>query len=106
VRQKKGKVQAAKIAKKLIQMSVDTAGNDIQLAKKQAEEARKLLLRFNIRLDWRLRRFYCHGCKALIVPGVNARVRLAGGSRKILVVTCSECGHVNRKVLKNQGSLK
>lgn len=54
------------------------------------------MLRYNVRFAWNLRRFYCHGCKQLIVPGVNATVRLA---RRTVLTTCASCGHVNRKKL-------
>jgi RNase P subunit RPR2 len=59
------------------------------------------MLRFNVRLDYSLKRFICHGCKKLLIPGRNARVRLARGTKKtkVLRVTCLECGHVNRKLL-------
>ena len=50
-------------------MAVATAPTDIDLAKAQASLARKVMLKFNVRYDWRLRRFFCHGCKGLIVPG-------------------------------------
>ena len=54
------------------------------------------MLKYNIRFGWDLKRFYCHGCKQLIVPGVNARVRVAGG---MVLTTCASCGRVNRKSL-------
>ena len=40
--------------------------------------------------------FFCHGCKELMVPGVNARVRLA---KSMILTTCASCGRVNRKSL-------
>lgn len=83
-------------ARKLIQLSASTAHEDLDLAKRQAALARKLMLRYNVRFGWDLRRFYCHGCKQLMVPGVNARVRLAKG---LVLTTCANCGRVNRKSL-------
>jgi RNase P subunit RPR2 len=79
-----------------VELAVSTAHEDLDLAKQQAGLARKLMLRYNIRFDWSLRRFYCHGCKGLIVPGVNAHVRVAKGT---ILTTCSDCGRVNRKTL-------
>jgi RNase P subunit RPR2 len=76
----------------------ETALLDPELARQQASTARRIILKFNLRLDWRLKRFFCHGCKALIFPGLNARVRI--GPRKMLLVTCTDCGHVNRKSLR------
>lgn len=83
-------------AKALLELAASTAPGDLDLAKQQAALARRLMLRYNIRFGWDLKRFYCHGCKELMVPGVNARVRLAGG---MVLTTCANCGRVNRKSL-------
>jgi len=98
-RKRRPKAEAGEVAEQLLEKAVSTAGRDLRLAREQAELARRVMLKFNVRLDWSRKRFYCHGCKRLIVPGVNARVRLAGGGQKVLRLTCLECGHVNRKVI-------
>ena len=82
-----------------MRIAVAKSASDADVARKQEELARRVMLRFNVRLDYSLRRFICHGCKRLIVPGLNARVRLSGGKARVLRVTCLECGHVNRKFL-------
>ncbi len=92
------KEEAANIARELLQTAIDTAKTDLRIAKKQASLARKILMRFNIRLGYQWSRFICHGCKELIVPGVNARVRL-NREKKSVIITCLSCGHVNRKIL-------
>jgi RNase P subunit RPR2 len=89
-------MHATVAARTLLQLSVFTAYDDLELAKRQAALARKLMLRYNIRFGWHLRRFFCHGCKGLMVPGVNARVRLA---KSMILTTCANCGRVNRKSL-------
>ena len=88
-----------RIAESLIERSSVTALHDRDLAREQAALARSIALKFNLRFDWRLKRFYCHGCKELIVPGINARVRMGQG--RALLTTCSECGYVNRKILNS-----
>src|SRR5580700_4823422 len=95
-KKREAKQHATLAARTLIELSATTAHGDLELAKKQAALARRLMLRYNVRFGWPLRRFYCHGCKELMVPGVNARVRLAGG---MVLTTCANCGHVNRKSL-------
>jgi RNase P subunit RPR2 len=90
-------MHATSAARTLLQLSVFTSYDDLGLAKRQAALARKLMLRYNIRFGWNLRRFFCHGCKELMVPGVNARVRLAKG---MILTTCASCGRVNRKTVK------
>jgi RNase P subunit RPR2 len=96
IKKKEAKRQATTAAKTLLELAASTAQDDPDLAKQQAALARRLMLRYNIRFSWELRRFYCHGCKQLIVPGVNARVRLARG---MVLTTCANCGRVNRKSL-------
>jgi RNase P subunit RPR2 len=100
VRTKKAaKADATLVARSLISSAIDKSKSDLETAKKQKELAKRVMLRFNVRFDYSLKRFTCHGCKELIVPGVNARVRLGHGNPPILHVTCLECGHVNRKLL-------
>lgn len=92
---REAKKEAARVAASLIELAVATAPGDLDLARAQASLARSVMLRFNVRYDWRLKRFFCHGCKGLLYPGINARVRIGG--EKMLLMTCGDCGHVNRK---------
>jgi RNase P subunit RPR2 len=94
------KAEAARVAASLLDTSVRTSKEDMALAGRQAELARKVMLRFNVRFGYSLRRYFCHGCKKLIVPGVNARVRLGHGAPPAIRITCLECGYVNRKIIK------
>ena len=93
------KQDAASIVRLLTESAVALSHSNPAIAKEQAALARKVKLRFNVRLDPSLARFTCKGCKGLLVPGVNARVRLGHGKDTILRVTCTDCGHVNRKVV-------
>ncbi|MDP7003280.1 MAG: hypothetical protein QF911_06935 [Candidatus Thalassarchaeaceae archaeon] len=38
-------------------------------------------------------RLICRGCEAALVPGRNARFRISDG---MLVVTCQDCGRIDR----------
>lgn len=96
MKRKEAKRQATLMAKKALELSVETAGQDLPLAKAQASLARSLMLKYNVRFDWPLKRFICSGCKELLVPGVNARVRVSRGA---VLTTCSSCGRVNRKIV-------
>ncbi|MFI5404847.1 MAG: ribonuclease P protein component 4 [Candidatus Gagatemarchaeaceae archaeon] len=96
---RKAKEDAAELVKLLTESSVSLSHTNLALAKEQAALARRVRLRFNVRLDPSLGRFTCRGCKSLLVPGVNARVRLGHGKQTILRVTCAECGRVNRRIL-------
>ncbi|MDA4128776.1 MAG: RNase P subunit [Thaumarchaeota archaeon] len=98
-RKRKPKAEAAEVSRRILALATSRAGKNLRQAEEQAELARKVMLRFNVRFGWDLRRFYCHGCKKLIVPGVNARVRIGSGKDKTLRLTCLRCGYVNRRVL-------
>ena len=89
----------ASVVELLTESAVSLSHTDPALAKEQAALARKVKLKFNVRLDPSLRRFTCRGCAGLLVPGVNARVRLGHGKTTIIRVTCTDCGHVNRRVV-------
>jgi len=93
------KDDAAALVAFLTESAVNLSHTKPELAKEQAALARKVKLRFNVRLNPSLKRFTCHGCKGLLVPGVNARVRLGHGKTSILRVTCLDCGRVNRRIL-------
>lgn len=93
------KDDAAEVARLLTESSVSLARTDIELARRQAALARKVMLRFNVRLGPSLKRFTCRGCKSLLVPGVNARVRLGHGRPTSIRITCLDCGHVSRRIV-------
>lgn len=94
------KEEAAELVRLLTESAVNLSHTNPSVAKEQAALARRVKLRFNVRLDPSLSRFTCHGCKGLLVPGVNAKVRLGHGKTTVLRVTCTDCGHVNRKIVK------
>ncbi len=96
MKKKESKAEATKMARELLQLALRNSASNLDLAKKEAALARRLLLKFNIRLDRKLKRYYCRGCKQLIVPGLNARVRLGHGAT-VIRMTCNNCGSVNRK---------
>ncbi|OHE53674.1 MAG: hypothetical protein A3K61_03340 [Thaumarchaeota archaeon RBG_16_49_8] len=92
------KALARSRVKILLAKAVETAKEDPELAQRQAAIARRIILRYNIRLPYSEKRLFCHGCKRLLIPGVNARVRL-GHRPKAVKITCLECGHIYRKIL-------
>jgi ribonuclease P protein subunit RPR2 len=99
VNPRRAKEDAGSLVRTLTESAVALSHTDPAMAKEQARLARKIKLKFNVRLDPSLRAFSCRGCKGLLVPGVNARVRLGHGKTTIIRVTCLDCGRVNRKVV-------
>jgi len=57
--------------------------------------ARKIAMRYNIRLPPELKRLYCKKCYKYLKPSINSRVR-TNSKQRAVIVTCLECGHIMR----------
>lgn len=95
------KPQVKEIARERIDILVKSALNekDETLAAKQAQQAKKIAMRFRVRLPYEARQLYCKRCKAFIVPGRGARVRVGRAKTRAVRITCLKCGHTYRKIL-------
>lgn len=83
----------------LMRMALEKASQDLVLAKRYAETARKIRLRSRVQFPLEYKRYICRHCNSLIVPGVNCRVRTQPRREPHLVVTCFECGKKMRMPL-------
>ena len=61
---------------------------DKKLANKYVQTARKLSMKFKVRIPKELKRRFCRHCYIYLVPGVNLRVRTKNGK---VVYYCMEC---------------
>ncbi|MFZ0830355.1 MAG: hypothetical protein WCB18_03880 [Thermoplasmata archaeon] len=61
--------------------------------------ARKIGMRYNVRLLREYRDVYCRGCSAYWVEGRSVRTRLRAGRR---TQTCLQCGRVRRIAIKHR----
>ena len=82
----------------LMDVALSTSEQDRLLGQQQAKLARKIWLKFNLNIPYYFRQLFCHGCKNLIIPGYNCRIRLSK-VRKGLNITCYDCGFIYRKLL-------
>ena len=55
--------------------------------------ARKIAMKYKIKIPSKLKRQFCKKCLAYLVPGVNLRVRAKKGH---MVYCCQNCRHVMR----------
>ena len=62
-------------------------------ARRYVDLARRIGMRYNVRVPPEFKRRFCKECLAYLLPGVNARVRIGRGR---VVVTCAGCGAVQR----------
>jgi len=96
----KKRSQVKEIAKERIDLLVAIAlhERDETLAARQASRAKKIAMRFRIRLPYEIKQLYCKECKAFIVPGRHARVRVGRSKFRAIRITCLKCGHTYRKI--------
>ncbi len=71
-------------------------------ARRYVDLARKIGMRYNVRVPPEFKRRFCKECLAYFVPGVNARVRVGRGR---VVVTCLACGAIQRLPYRVEQSL-
>lgn len=95
------KAQAREIARERIDMLVKIAlkEKDETLAARQARQAKKIAMRFRLRLPYEARQLYCKECKAFIVPGRSGRVRVGRAKTRAVRITCLRCSHTYRKIM-------
>ncbi len=96
---KKHKVK--QIAREHIELLVEYAlhEKDVYIAEKQAHQAKKIAMHQRIRPPYEVRQLYCKRCKAFIVPGRSARVRVGRTKTRAVRVTCLKCDYTYRKIL-------
>ena len=57
--------------------------------------ARKIAMRYNVRLPPELKRRYCGKCYKYLKPTINCRIRTSAAQQAV-ITTCLECGNVMR----------
>ena len=82
----------------LFNNALSNAKNNPGLAQRQAEIARKISLKFKIKMPFEIRSSFCKKCKQFIAPGIASKIRL-GSKPKSIRITCSYCNHTYRKII-------
>lgn len=86
----------------LLEMADDVLSKDPQLARRYTELARKMGMRYKVRIPVEYRQRICKGCKGPLKPGVNCRVRLQQDREPHIVITCLDCGEHTRIPLRRR----
>lgn len=76
----------------LLKVAQETFREDPALAQRYVRLAKEIGMRYKVRIPTAFRHMTCRHCKSLIIPGVNARVRLQRRREAHVVITCFECG--------------
>lgn len=83
----------------LITNAMSNARTNPELSQRQAQLARRISTRHNIRMPYDLRIVFCKKCKSFIAPGINSKIRLGRASVKAIRISCNLCGHTYRKII-------
>lgn len=62
-------------------------------SRRYVELARKISLRYNIRLPKELKRKFCKKCNTILKPGLTSTVRIQS---KVLNIKCTRCNKIYR----------
>jgi len=81
----------------LFNNAISNAKNNPELAERQAQIAKKISMKFKIKMPFEVRSSFCKNCKKFIAPGIASKIRL-GNKPKSIHVTCSYCNHTYRKI--------
>jgi ribonuclease P protein subunit RPR2 len=94
-------VQIARERIDLLMREADLAAlaGKMEHADRYVDIARRVGMRYNVRVPTTYRRRFCRGCYRYLQPGVSSRTRLSRGR---VVTTCLSCGHVSRIPLGNR----
>jgi ribonuclease P protein subunit RPR2 len=71
----------------------EAKAHKFQRANRYVDLARKIGMRYNVRVPSQYKRRYCKFCHSYLVPSVNSRVRIRG---KRIVVFCEKCAGTMR----------
>src|SRR5512136_2521727 len=86
----------------LFEQAEDVYSANPSLSGRYVEIARRIAMSAKVRLPKKYRRQICRKCNSLLVQGSNCRVRLRQKREPHLVVTCLNCGHQTRYLLRKK----
>ena len=82
----------------LFNNALSNAKNNPGLAQRQAEIAKKISLKFKIKMPFEISSSFCKKCKKFIAPGIRSKIRL-NSKPKSIRITCLYCNHTYRKII-------
>jgi len=82
----------------LFNNALSNAKNNPGLAERQAQIAKKISMKFKIKMSFEVSSSFCKNCKKFIAPGIASKIRL-GTKPKSIRITCVYCNHTYRKII-------
>jgi len=90
-----------RIARERIQILFDLAERELrkhpERSRRYVELARKISLRYNVRLPRELKKRFCKNCNILLKPGLTSSTRI---QNKMLTIKCTFCNKIYRYKVK------
>lgn len=74
--------------KKLFEQAVEMFSTDSKLSDRYIELARKIAMKYKVKLTSAQKRMFCKHCYSFLMPGKNCTVRLTG---KTITYSCKKC---------------
>lgn len=87
------KIALERINRLFIEAEKMAKENRMNLCNRYVEIARKISMKYLVRIPKIYRIRYCKKCLSYFVPGKNCRVRL---KKRKVVITCLNCGNMKR----------
>lgn len=81
----------------LFKLAKEHFKQDSKLSDKYVNMARRIAMKYKIRMPSSLKKRFCKNCHRYLVPGANARVRL---HKHRLIYYCMGCKHYMRHPIK------
>lgn len=82
---------------RLLKMADEIYRNDRELALAYGDLARRIAMRYRVRIPKEFKWRFCKHCKKFLHPGVNMRVRVRSKRMPHIVLKCGECGYISRR---------
>ena len=96
-----------KIARERIGILLDLADKELRKHPKRSrryvELARKIGMRYNVRLTTQQKRGFCRACNTLLKPGVTSSQRTERGT---IIIKCQNCNKIYRYPFKGRSKSK
>jgi len=67
-----------------------------EIGQKQLELIKRLSLKFNLRLPYPYKLFFCKKCKMPIFPGIDSKIRIVNNPQLHVKVICLKCNRIYR----------
>ena len=64
-------------------------------SRRHVQLARRIGMRYNVKIPKNLKRSFCKLCNSYLKPGVNCRVR-TNPRQNAVIIKCLECGRISR----------